>query len=258
VDLDPTSDCSQPRFGQCTALGPRSCIDQDAFFSPPVCTAWRTDFQCQTRGPVYDTVAETHGLVHLGCWTHCRRYFLEALQALQAAVGNPDATIAACENLITKFADTDYKGIALFMEADAYEKKNDMEKMVIFAERTLEVNPQVGSHGIAQADCFISQERAARKQKGRDHRGHDDGLQFPLYRELTKWQHKRLVSPAALGCTHDSGEAEQPGAQMQARRCGRFHVDFQLYFIAGQTEVDHPAAFAKARHIAHGQYRRAL
>ena len=58
VDLDPRSDCSQPRFGQCAALGPRSCIDQDTFFSPPVCTAWRTDFQCQTRGPVYDTVAD--------------------------------------------------------------------------------------------------------------------------------------------------------------------------------------------------------
>jgi len=67
---------------------------------------------------------------------------MEALQALQAAQGNPDATIAACENLITKFADTDFKGIALFMEADAYEKKNDFEHMVIFAERALDANPQ--------------------------------------------------------------------------------------------------------------------
>jgi len=31
---------------------------------------------------IYDTVAETYKLVHLGCWTHCRRYFHEALQAL--------------------------------------------------------------------------------------------------------------------------------------------------------------------------------
>ena len=23
---------------------------------------------------VYVTVADAHGLVHLGCWTHCRRY----------------------------------------------------------------------------------------------------------------------------------------------------------------------------------------
>jgi len=67
---------------------------------------------------------------------------MEALQQLQAAQGDPDKTIAACENLITKFADTDFKAIALFMEADAYEKKKDPEHMVIFAERALEANPQ--------------------------------------------------------------------------------------------------------------------
>jgi len=66
----------------------------------------------------------------------------EALQAIQAAQGNPDATIAACETLITKFADSDFKGIVLYMEADAYERKNDFEHMVIFAERTLEAEPQ--------------------------------------------------------------------------------------------------------------------
>jgi tetratricopeptide (TPR) repeat protein len=66
----------------------------------------------------------------------------EALQAIQAALNDPDKTIAACENLITKFADTDFKGIALYMEADAYEKKADFDHMVIFAERALEANPQ--------------------------------------------------------------------------------------------------------------------
>lgn len=30
----------------------------------------------------YDAVAEKHQLVHLACWAHCRRYFIEALQAL--------------------------------------------------------------------------------------------------------------------------------------------------------------------------------
>jgi hypothetical protein len=30
----------------------------------------------------YDAIAERHQLVHLACWAHCRRYFLEALQAL--------------------------------------------------------------------------------------------------------------------------------------------------------------------------------
>src|ERR1017187_2879000 len=67
---------------------------------------------------------------------------LEALQALQAAVADPDKAIAAAENLITKFADTDFKGIALYVEADAYQRKGDYDHMLIFAERVLEVSPQ--------------------------------------------------------------------------------------------------------------------
>ena len=58
---------------------------------------------------------------------------LEALQALQAASGDPDKSIAAAENLITKFADTDFKGIALYVEADAYQRKGDPDHMLIFA-----------------------------------------------------------------------------------------------------------------------------
>jgi tetratricopeptide (TPR) repeat protein len=67
---------------------------------------------------------------------------LEALQALQAAGSDPDKAIAAAEVLITKFADTDFKGIALYIEADAYERKGDFNRMQIFAERVLETDPQ--------------------------------------------------------------------------------------------------------------------
>lgn len=67
---------------------------------------------------------------------------MEALQALQGAAGDPDKSIAAAENLITKFADTDFKGIALYIEADAYQRKGDLDHMVIYAERTLEASPQ--------------------------------------------------------------------------------------------------------------------
>lgn len=43
---------------------------------------------------VYDTVAETHQLVHLACWTHCRRYFIEALQALPKDQRGPNLLAA--------------------------------------------------------------------------------------------------------------------------------------------------------------------
>ncbi len=55
----------------------------------------RQDAVLMTDGyDVYDNVAETHGLVHLGCWTHCRRYFLEALQALPKDKRGPEQLAA--------------------------------------------------------------------------------------------------------------------------------------------------------------------
>jgi tetratricopeptide (TPR) repeat protein len=67
---------------------------------------------------------------------------LAALQTLVNARSNPDATIKAAEDLMTKFADTDFKDMALFSEAGAYEQKRDVDKAQTYAERTLEVNPK--------------------------------------------------------------------------------------------------------------------
>jgi tetratricopeptide (TPR) repeat protein len=67
---------------------------------------------------------------------------LEALQALMAAQGNPDATIKAGDELLTKYADTDFKEAALQSIAMAYQQKGDNDKAQIYAERILEVNPK--------------------------------------------------------------------------------------------------------------------
>ncbi len=67
---------------------------------------------------------------------------LEAWNALVAAVSDPDKAIAAAENLITKYADSDFTATALNIEADAYQRKGDFPKMVVYAERVLEANPQ--------------------------------------------------------------------------------------------------------------------
>ncbi len=77
---------------------------------------------------------------------------LKALQALFAAAGKPDEIIAAAEALLAKFADTDFKDTALFMEAEAYRQKGDKEKMQIYAERTLAANPKQ-----FQADLMLSE-----------------------------------------------------------------------------------------------------
>jgi tetratricopeptide (TPR) repeat protein len=66
----------------------------------------------------------------------------QALQALMQAQGNPDATIKAGDELLTKFADTDFKELALLTMSNAYQTKGDTDKAQIYAERVLEVNPK--------------------------------------------------------------------------------------------------------------------
>jgi conjugal transfer mating pair stabilization protein TraN len=56
VTADDRSDCNQPRFGQCTALGPPTCVEWDTITQPPFCSHARLDFQCQTAAPVMQTV----------------------------------------------------------------------------------------------------------------------------------------------------------------------------------------------------------
>ena len=51
---------------------------------------------------VYDAVADAHQLVHLACWTHCRRYFLEALQALPKEQRGPTQLAGRFIALIAK------------------------------------------------------------------------------------------------------------------------------------------------------------
>jgi tetratricopeptide (TPR) repeat protein len=66
----------------------------------------------------------------------------EALVAMFNAQGKPDELIAAAENLLSKYADTDFKDTALFFEATAYRQKGDKDRAQVFAERALTTNPK--------------------------------------------------------------------------------------------------------------------
>src|SRR4051794_38381599 len=65
----------------------------------------------------------------------------DALMAVQNAP-DPDARIAAIESLLQKYADTQFKPQLLLMAAASAQQKNDFEKMTVYAERTLEADPQ--------------------------------------------------------------------------------------------------------------------
>lgn len=51
---------------------------------------------------VYNTIAQTHQLVHLGCWAHCRRYFIEALDVLPKKARGPEQPAAQFIALIAQ------------------------------------------------------------------------------------------------------------------------------------------------------------
>lgn len=56
VTADGRSDCNQPRFGQCTALGAPTCVEWDTITQPPFCSHVRQDFRCRTADAVTQTV----------------------------------------------------------------------------------------------------------------------------------------------------------------------------------------------------------
>jgi tetratricopeptide (TPR) repeat protein len=84
---------------------------------------------------------------------------LEALQAMFQAQNNPDAVIKAADELLTKFADTDFKETALYMQADAYHQKRDDTKAQIFAEQALQANPKSYQASILLAEIVAKSTR---------------------------------------------------------------------------------------------------
>lgn len=65
----------------------------------------------------------------------------EAVNAVVAAQ-TPDARIAAVENLLSKFKDTEFKAAVLEMAANAAQQKNDAAATMIYGNRALEANPK--------------------------------------------------------------------------------------------------------------------
>jgi tetratricopeptide (TPR) repeat protein len=85
-------------------------------------------------------------LVTAGAWGQARKQpqpksqkEVDAIIAIQDAQ-NADERIKASEELLRRFADTEFKEFALQMQTLSYQEKNDFENMIIAGERTLEIN----------------------------------------------------------------------------------------------------------------------
>jgi tetratricopeptide (TPR) repeat protein len=64
-------------------------------------------------------------------------------QALQAIFQTADAPtrIKLATDFVVKFADSDFKALVLMVTAETYRQQNDYANMIIYAERTLEADP---------------------------------------------------------------------------------------------------------------------
>jgi len=65
-------------------------------------------------------------------------------QAVMAIINaqDPDSRIKACNELVEKFADSEFKPLALFFAAVSYQQKGDADRMIVYAERTLEADKE--------------------------------------------------------------------------------------------------------------------
>jgi transposase len=83
---------------------------------------------------VYDTVAEMHQLVHVGCWTHCRRYFHDALQALPKDQRKPDHLAARFIALIGKLYEVEAQAKRDGVDASELGRRRQHTSVPVLAE----------------------------------------------------------------------------------------------------------------------------
>ena len=66
---------------------------------------------------------------------------LDAIMAVQNSQ-DADSRITAADDLLKKFADTEFKAWALQMQMLSYQPKNDFDNMLVYGERALEADPE--------------------------------------------------------------------------------------------------------------------
>jgi len=81
---------------------------------------------------------------------------IEALQAVQKATTN-DERLKAIDNVLTKFVDTEYKGVLLSMALQTAQQKGDLAQTTFYAQQILEGDPKN-----AQAQATLAFETARR------------------------------------------------------------------------------------------------
>ena len=82
--------------------------------------------------------------------------------AVNAMLGatDPDSRIKAAEDLLAKYADTSFKAYALYIEADAWQRKNDSAKALFYAEESVNADPTRFDAALILTNLLSDQTRA--------------------------------------------------------------------------------------------------
>lgn len=72
---------------------------------------------------------------------------------------DPDSRIKAAEDLVAKYRDSDFKSLAFYMEADAYQQKGDNVKAIVFGEQAIDADPQAMDARVLLANILANMTR---------------------------------------------------------------------------------------------------
>jgi len=75
---------------------------------------------------------------------------------IQARSSGPDAMIKAADDLVSKFADTEFKELAYTFEAQAYQTKGDAAKAEFFDEEILKINPKNADASLQLGELIVN------------------------------------------------------------------------------------------------------
>jgi len=158
-----------------------------------------------------------------------------AIKAMLEAA-DPNARIKAADELITKFADTDFKAFALYLEADSYAQLGNSEKAIVYGEQTLEADPKNYQAQVLLAKMYAQTTKPT---------------------DLDKEEKLKKASKYANEALENLKTAEKPNPQLTDPQWTEMKNDFagQAYLAIGVDAAFHNkmddanAAFAKVAEL---------
>jgi tetratricopeptide (TPR) repeat protein len=190
---------------------------------------------------------------------------LEALQKVQAAqqAGNPDAEIAAINNVLENFADTDFKPQLMNMALAAAGQKNDYAQIMTWGDRVIQIDPNDISARVTLAEATAQHTRENDLDKEQSIKKVDDyankalellktantppvGVQEAAWpdfkKQLTSQAYDALGQAAALDkkfpeaiTNYKSAIDAQPNSPVPSARLAKAYVDSKQYDEAIST-----------------------